>query len=309
MSGPLQDAPRSSRIIRPRASVMECARPSAALASVAPGILDRSNRPCHLWARCGHWWESAKCLAHSKTLRAVRESSVHAPASWSAAALRRFGIGGTRHFRSQQPALPLVGAVRPLMGKRQRAGPLQDAPQSSRIIRPRASVMECARPSAALASVARGILDRSNRPCHCGRGAATDGKAPEGWRTPRRSAQFENHPFARQRHGVRAALRRSGIGGTGILDRSNRPCHCGRGAATDGKAPEGWRTPRRLLSDFGDSVFGFNDTGKQRLHRAANLEHCQTRLHLVGLIQAQRAGADARRRFALQFQRKLPLQR
>jgi hypothetical protein len=203
MSGPLQDAPRSSRIIRPRASVMECARPSAALASVAPGILDRSNRPCHLWARCGHWWESAKCLAHSKTLRAVRESSVHAPASWSAAALRRFGIGGTRHFRSQQPALPLVGAVRPLMGKRQRAGPLQDAPQSSRIIRPRASVMECARPSAALASVARGILDRSNRPCHCGRGAATDGKAPEGWRTPRRSAQFENHPSTRQRHGVR----------------------------------------------------------------------------------------------------------
>ena len=181
-------------------------------------------------------------MAHSKTLRAVRESSVHAPASWSAAALRRFGIGGTRH-------------------------------------------------------------------CHCGCGAATAVKAPEGWRTPRRSAQFENHPFARQRHGVRAALRRSGIGGTGILDRSNRPCHCGCGAATDGKAPEGWRTPRRLLSDFGDSVFGFNDTGKQRLHRAANLEHCQTRLHLVGLIQAQRAGADARRRFALQFQRKLPLQR
>jgi hypothetical protein len=43
--------------------------------------------------------------------------------------------------------------------------------------------MECARPSAALASVARGILDRSNRPCHCGCGAATGGKAPEGWRT------------------------------------------------------------------------------------------------------------------------------
>ena len=34
--------------------------------------------------------ESARGLAHSKTLRAIRGSPVNAPASWSAAALRRF---------------------------------------------------------------------------------------------------------------------------------------------------------------------------------------------------------------------------
>ena len=37
------------------------------------------------------WRKSARGLAHSKTPRAVRVRSVHAPASWSAAALRRFG--------------------------------------------------------------------------------------------------------------------------------------------------------------------------------------------------------------------------
>jgi len=35
-------------------------------------------------------FQSARGLAHSKTLRAVRESAVNAPAFWSAAALRRF---------------------------------------------------------------------------------------------------------------------------------------------------------------------------------------------------------------------------
>jgi hypothetical protein len=36
--------------------------------------------------------ESARGLAHSKTLRAAREHSEFAPASWSAATLRRFSI-------------------------------------------------------------------------------------------------------------------------------------------------------------------------------------------------------------------------
>ncbi len=35
-------------------------------------------------------FQSARGLAHSRTLRAVREPSANAPASWSAAALRRF---------------------------------------------------------------------------------------------------------------------------------------------------------------------------------------------------------------------------
>jgi hypothetical protein len=46
----------------------------------------------HFWSRSIVLWrKSARGLAHSKTLRAVRVRSVHAPASWSAAALRRFG--------------------------------------------------------------------------------------------------------------------------------------------------------------------------------------------------------------------------
>jgi hypothetical protein len=55
---------------------------------------------CHIRFSTRHFWsgsivlwrQSARGLAHcSKTLRAVRVRSVHAQASWSAAALRRFG--------------------------------------------------------------------------------------------------------------------------------------------------------------------------------------------------------------------------
>jgi hypothetical protein len=57
--------------------------------------------------------KSARGLAHSKTLRAVRPSSENAPASWTAAALRRFSTGrqaGTaenrqRKFLSPRPGL------------------------------------------------------------------------------------------------------------------------------------------------------------------------------------------------------------
>ena len=40
--------------------------------------------------------QSARGLAHSKTLRASRQPLIFAPASWSAAALRRFPIRAIR---------------------------------------------------------------------------------------------------------------------------------------------------------------------------------------------------------------------
>ena len=48
-----------------------------------------------------------------------------------------------------------------------------------------------------------------------------------------------------QRHGVRAVLRRFGIGGTRHF-RSKQPLVTVGGAVTNGKAPGGWRTPRRF---------------------------------------------------------------
>jgi hypothetical protein len=48
-------------------------------------------------------YQSARGLAHSKTLRAVRRSSVNAPASWSAVALHRFFIAHQTRPQFQTP--------------------------------------------------------------------------------------------------------------------------------------------------------------------------------------------------------------
>ena len=58
--------------------------------------------------------QSARGLAHSKTLRAVRWSFGSAPASWSAVALHRFFIAHETHTQFQTPFAPFVHPKLPL---------------------------------------------------------------------------------------------------------------------------------------------------------------------------------------------------
>ncbi|HEY1490177.1 MAG TPA: hypothetical protein VGF90_03985, partial [Verrucomicrobiae bacterium] len=61
--------------------------------------------------------QNARGLAHSKTLRVIRESLVIAPASWTAAALRRFSPPFILHSLRAKPlyiySLHRKSAVRP----------------------------------------------------------------------------------------------------------------------------------------------------------------------------------------------------
>ena len=61
--------------------------------------------------------QSARGLAHSKTLRAVRASSVNAPAFWSAVALHRFFITHETCTQFQTPIAPFVHPKPPLAAR------------------------------------------------------------------------------------------------------------------------------------------------------------------------------------------------
>ena len=56
--------------------------------------------------------QSARGLAHSTTLRAVRSSSFRAPASWSAVALHRFFIAHETRIQIQSHSAPMTMPTR-----------------------------------------------------------------------------------------------------------------------------------------------------------------------------------------------------
>ena len=99
-AGAVQDAPRRPWAAGERGSVLECGSPLPLFPRAPENLHLQKKLPqpdgefFSLVKGCANTFsrppQSARGLAHSKTLRAVRGPSVNAVASWSAVALHRF---------------------------------------------------------------------------------------------------------------------------------------------------------------------------------------------------------------------------